>query len=561
MMTNRATWRDHLAGALLALVYVMALFATADDIGMSRDESFYVHAAHQYGAWFQSAWETPSEAFSAEGVTRGWQYNNEHPALIKSLFALSWVAHSTWDIFPNESMAHRFPAMVSAGLLLWLISIFGTQLFSRRVGWIAALLFALMPRIFYHSHLNCFDIPITLMVTWVVYCYWRSLADRRWVLWLGVSFGCALATKHNSWLLPIIFGIHWVWLNRVERSMRSQGFPAEVSLFPWWLVGMCTIGPLIFVGSWPWLWHDTLPRIGNYIGFHVNHDYYNIAYLGETYFEPPFPVSYPFLMTFFTLPLLLSGLALAGLWLRMRAIVPSWAAGLVRRFPAAVPDRRRTDVLLFGCLLAPLALIALPTSPIFGGTKHWFTAYPFLVIYAGVAFETLITSLQALKVQWLPRWATAPLVTLLMLTPCLVETVHSHPFGLSYYSYAAGGVPGAADRGLNRQFWGFTTRSLTPFISERLSEGGSVFLCDTTSGAWHRLQDDGHVPRNIRGSMAIPTSDLALVHYERHFVEVDFQAWTAYQTVQPVEVLTYEGVPLITVYERASSSGGAAQQQ
>ena len=29
-------------------------------------------------------------------------------------------------------------------------------------------------------------------------------------------------------------------------------------------------------------------------------------------------------------------------------------------------------------LLAPLLVIALPSTPIFGGTKHWFTAYPFL---------------------------------------------------------------------------------------------------------------------------------------------------------------------------------------
>jgi len=552
MMTTRTSWKDHLVGLLLCVSYVMALFATADDIGMSRDESFYVHAAHQYGAWFERAWENPAEAFTRDAITQGWQYNNEHPALIKSLFAWSYLAHVNWDLFPNESMAHRFPAMVSAGFLLWLIYIFGAQLFSRRVGWTAALIFALIPRIFYHSHLNCFDIPIALMVTWVIYCYWRALGNRRWVIWLGVSFGCALATKHNSWLLPIIFGIHWAWVYRTERAMRAKGFASEVDLFPWWIVGMLTIGPVIFVGSWPWLWHDTLPRIGNYIGFHVHHDYYNIAYLGETHFEPPFPISYPFVMTLFTLPIVLSGLTLVGLWLRARAFVPAWAGRLVESFPVAVPDRRQTDVLLFGCFLAPFVLIALPNSPIFGGTKHWFTAYPFLAIYAALACEALISSLRALKLRWMPRSFVPVFVTSLVLAPCLVETAHSHPFGLSYYSYAAGGVPGAADRGMNRQFWGFTTRSLTPYLRERLPQGGSVFLCDTTAGAWARLQDDGHLPRNLRGTFSIPSADLALVHYEKHFVEVDFQAWTAYRTVQPAEVLTYEGVPLITVYERVA---------
>jgi len=390
------------------------------------------------------------------------------------------------------------------------------------------------------------------MVTWVSYAYWRSLSCRRWAWWVGISFGCALATKHNSWLLPIILGIHWCWLYRVERAARAGGEPSKTSLIPWWLIAMALIGPLIFVGSWPWIWHDTLPRIGSYIGFHVRHDYYNIAYFGTTYFEPPFPVSYPFVMTLFTLPLATTGLAVAGVLLRGRAALPAWLSRRVPWAPEQKPDRLRTDVLLMGCLLAPLVLIALPTSPIFGGTKHWFTAYPFLAMYAGYAFCELVSFIreQLRERMTLRPWALPMAAGALFLAPAFTETIYSHPFGLSYYSYAAGGVPGAADYGMNRQFWGFTTRSLAPFIRERLPDGGSVYLCDTTGGAWQMLQRDGHIPRSIRGTASIPQSDLAMVHFEHHFVEVDFQAWTAYGTVQPIEVLTYEGVPLVTVYER-----------
>jgi hypothetical protein len=31
------------------------------------------------------------------------------------------------------------------------------------VGLVSALLFAFMPRIFYHAHLDCFDVPIAVM--------------------------------------------------------------------------------------------------------------------------------------------------------------------------------------------------------------------------------------------------------------------------------------------------------------------------------------------------------------------------------------------------------------
>ena len=44
-------------------------------------------------------------------------------------------------------------------------------------------------------------------------------------------------------------------------------------------------------------------------------------------------------------------------------------------------------------------------------------------------------------------------------------------------------------------------------------------------------------------------ADFVLVHHERHFAEVDYQAWVAYGTPRPVYVLRYDGVPIISVYE------------
>ena len=46
MTSARALKRsDHLVGVLLCVGYVMLLACTATELGMSRDESFYVHAA------------------------------------------------------------------------------------------------------------------------------------------------------------------------------------------------------------------------------------------------------------------------------------------------------------------------------------------------------------------------------------------------------------------------------------------------------------------------------------------------------------------------------------
>ena len=43
---------------------------------------------------------------------------------------------------------------------------------------------------------------------------------------------------------------------------------------------MAVLGPLVFLGHWPWLWTDTLARLKGYVGFHMHHSYYNIEYLG-----------------------------------------------------------------------------------------------------------------------------------------------------------------------------------------------------------------------------------------------------------------------------------------
>src|SRR5262249_8420060 len=158
----------------------------------------------------------------------------------------------------------------------------------------AAFAFALLPRPFYHSHLDCFDVPITFFVLFVTYCYWRSLTEPLWALYLGVAFGLALATKHNSWLLPGVFLVHWSWARWASWRRRLQKKPSAG-----WLPSMLVIGPALFFGLWPWLWHDTLPRLEEYVNFHMHHVYYNMAYFGRNYFGPPSPTSYAFVMILF----------------------------------------------------------------------------------------------------------------------------------------------------------------------------------------------------------------------------------------------------------------------
>ncbi len=549
---------DHLLGALLASAYLGLLLATGPDLAMSRDESFYVVAAERIAPWLELLAEDPSRAAERAAVDRHWSYNHEHPSLSKALFALSLIAHQRYDVFPDLSTAHRFPAMVLASLLLWLLYVFGARAYGRPVGAFGAVAFALLPQPFYHAHLNAFDMPITFMAALVTYCYFRSLSSRLWALLTGVAFGLALATKHNSWILPGIFAIHFAYVAAMELANRRRTGKRRVDVFPWWLVAMAVLGPVILVGLWPWLWYDTLPRFEEYAQFHLNHVYYNMAYYGVNYFRPPFPVSYPFVMTLFTVPATVTVLALVGLYQRLPALVPPALAK--RLFPQSTvaADRYCVDVLVFGCMLAPIVVIALPSTPIFGGSKHWMPAYPFLCLFAGIGYWKTIRAARALAGDRLPyaRFTVRAVVASVLLAPSMLETIHSHPFGLSHYTYPAGFTPGAADHGMNRQFWGFTTGSVVPFLRERLPDGGTVWLCDTTPMAFAMLHRDGKLPPDIRPAPSMASADLVLVHHEHHFAEVDFQAWVAFGSVRPAYVLTHDGVPIVTVY--ANPRGRAA---
>ena len=104
---------DHLVGAALCIAYVWLLIGTAPDLAMSRDESFYVHAAKDYATWVTQLFADPLSAFERDSIDRAWGYNWEHPAWMKLSFASSWLAQKHLGLFPYESLAFRFPGMVT----------------------------------------------------------------------------------------------------------------------------------------------------------------------------------------------------------------------------------------------------------------------------------------------------------------------------------------------------------------------------------------------------------------------------------------------------------------
>ena len=582
--------RDYFVALLLFAASFTALGVAQTNQGIVRDEATYFQAAEDYWGWLSGFGESIvsgnlKQSLNQKSITRHFSNNNEHPVLCKILFGVSWrlfhQGEGPRDVSsaPGKGLnlnrlsnisAFRLPGWLFAGLAVAFLYLFGARIESRTAGLAAGFLYLTIPRVFFHGQLACFDSPIATMWLMVVYAYFRSLTQAKWGVYAGLIFGLALATKHNAWFIPFLLLLHYLMVVWPDVSLR----PLHLPRLPLVFLSMAILGPLVFYAHWPWLWFDTVHHLKDYFNFHLHHVHYNIEYLGKNWGPPPHPISYPFVMTLFTVPTVTLGLALVGLWLYARP--PLFAA--FSRFmdvprPAKggcppVDDRFRYPArrswlrpgkgldpkvgrLLFINALFPICLIAYPSTPIFGGTKHWLPAYPFVALLAGVALSRLTASLQT-------RLGFSRVIPLLLALavalPGALNIAFTHPFGLSQYNALAGGPAGGADKGLNRQFWGYASLQMLPWLNQHVEDNGRVYFHDTNYDSYRMyIREKLLRPDIVDTGLELPgiaSSTWALVIHELHFNKYDYWIWESYGTAAPVKVIDLDGVPVLSLYKR-----------
>lgn len=558
--------RHLLVATALGFITVATLASAHRTVGYARDEGIYFEASRRYAAWLQLAIDDPSRANTPKVRDRFLVVNHEHPALMKMVGGVSarvlaeppaaGTALSKDDTGGRnptmpEGAAMRLPAQILAGLgvaLLYLAGVgFGGGV---TAGLLAAGWFIATPRVFFHAGLHAFDVPVAVALLWVALAYRRSLTSRAWGIALGPLLGIAIAVKHNALFLPPLLTMHlWATLAWARwRDGRSVSWRQWFGL-PLW--SMAVLAPLTALALWPWLWTSPVKRLTEYFAFHRQHNWYNMEFLGTNFNQPPMPVEYPLVMTWATVPTVLLGLALLGLVLAVgrdlerpppqatgpvpRTHEGSWAAPLGKRWA-------RLDGLWLALLgLFPVALIALPTTPIFGGTKHWITAYPFLALAAAMAWGWIWThsGVSRLRQRWLMPAALA-----LVLGPAVLGTVRSHPFGLSQYAPLVGGPRGAARMGLARGFWGHSVDGLLPQLP-----GRPLFVHDLHELCRKQYAREGRWPKGAK-STALGRANAGLLFYEKHMATYEFQLWKRAATAGPSQVVTLHDVPLTSYYER-----------
>ncbi len=556
--------RDRLV-ALLIGVAVTAIVAVASTTqGIVRDEAYYMKAGELHVRYYEDALSGRlTHPLSDQAIVPFWAYVAEHPPLLPTLYGVSWRVlhrctcaldgawhpeaaritggqHTTLAVL-SELSAFRLPTAIFFGWMCALVYLFFIAALGSRWGALAAaLLMFAQPRAFFHAQTASFDLPVATLWLATTVAYWRALDSKRWwpAVATGILCGLCLATKLQSFLLPVALGLHCAWL--VVRRRTAEVHAATRSFLM-----MALIGPGLLFALWPWLWHDTFARLGYYLRFHLEHVHYNFEYLGRNFNQPPYPWHEPLGMLLFTAPVVMLVLAAGGI------VSLAWPADRWQ------DDGRSTRALLLVAGAVPVGVFLAGRQPIYGETKHWLATMPFLALAGGYAFDRLRDGLWR-ELRVMPGTARDIALSICLIVvaaaPSVVETYHSHPYGLSHYNALAGGPPGGADLGMNRQFWGYSVKGLLPWLNATLPPGAVLYPHDWNHDSWLLYERGGALRPDIVEAGGVAGSDAALVIHEKHFNEFDFQIWEEYGHVQPAQVLTLDGVPLVSIYLRRTDA-------
>ncbi|MFL5346958.1 MAG: ArnT family glycosyltransferase [Hyalangium sp.] len=609
MRGRPATRDERLIAVALWLLAFVTLFLTERAVGFVRDEGIYFAASESYANWFRMLFHSPSVAMTDPAIVGAWDVNHEHPALMKELYGLSHLLFHQALGWLRPATALRLPALAMAALVPALTFLLGSAVYGRAVGLFAALSFLLVPRHYFNAELAAFDMPVAAMWLLVIYSFWRAMEDRRWGVWCGVAFGLAIATKHNALFMPfmlvpfalwrawqeskaspaaregawrfvglfaavtVLYALLYVAQNPVGFQKKFIPLSPHVLLFVGLAVGafwvlrelyrvseptaralipiatMALFGPILFYLHWPYLWHHPVDRVAWYLNFHATHEHYAWFYLGELMRAPPFPLSYVVVKTALTVPTSLFVPMALG-WL---TVVGRGLLSLPARTRPWVSRPSTPELLVAANAAFSILIISHPQVPHFGGVKHWLPSMPFLGLLAGTAVvrgcSALVEVLRARRPS-LPFAAVAAPVFALLMAPALLGLVQVFPYGTAFYSELAGGIPGAASLGMQRQFWSSHVTSVLPWINEHARPGARLYLHEVTGYSFQHYQQNGMLRPDLQMVWSPFDADIVAYQYHQEFREQEFNIWQAFGTRTPVTGLYLDETPQIVVYQR-----------
>ncbi|NOZ23398.1 MAG: glycosyltransferase family 39 protein [Planctomycetes bacterium] len=523
-----------LRGCLVALAPALLVAMTLRDPGLTYDEAIYLGMAVRYtwlfapppsGDWHDVDLDRPAPGFKARYANSPrpwttfsrpmvdffWWIGQKHPPLAKLAMAASLLCLNR---SANLLSALRVPSVVAFAILLFLVYAFGERQITKHAGLFAALSLALMPRVFGHAHLAALDIPVTLMWFATAAAFVKGIESKPWAAAAGAIFGLALLTKINAVLIPFAL-LPWGLLYHRKKCIPN-------------IIAMLVIAPVIFLIGWPALWHAPIGRTWGFLSTAFARTHIPVYYFGTQYTETNPPVHYPLLLVLFTLPLATTLFAAVAIGRNIRSVRSQSALGLIL------------------CnIFVILGTASLPAAPKYDGVRLFLPVFPFIALLAGSGLAWAWKGLAGRGM----RLAMGLAIVYFGVQTLSLYWVH--PYQLSYYSIACGGVPGAAKLGMETTYWGealndrvfnYVEKNLPPASFMEFRHIGADVI------AAHRNR---HVLGDLPGNIGTPRDTaehryLFLLSRQGMF---DNTEWEYFNRHTPLWQVSLQGVPLCGIYE------------
>jgi hypothetical protein len=426
-------------------------------------------------------------------------------------------------------------AALSAGIALLAFDLAGPA-----AGALAPALFWAAPRHLHAGLVATPDAALAALALALVLAYRRALTDRdprrrRWAaLRAGLLFAAALAARSDAWVLLPALAVHAL----VDLTLPRPAPEAAARRHGAWsaLATMAALGPLGVAAVWPALWSPARALAAFAPGARAPAWHHLVA--ASPLASGP---ARPLLVTALTVP---------------AAVLLAWAGGLawaLRRSLRAAPaggdpalEAERSDhVLLLLCAAIPFAAAAIGLPAAAPGVRPWLHAMPFLAIAGARAL------LAAARTAWPQRAAPlAASLALIVLWPGVRAAAHFYPSGSAAWNELAGGAPGAASLGLERQEPGeAAVRLLSPLVA-RAREGARVWWPTVEPAAVLALQRDGRLRPDLTAAVTPEDADVAVVTVDGPDRGAEYRVWSAFRTAAPVAGAYQDEVPLGFVYAR-----------
>lgn len=404
------------AAATFACCWVI-LAATAPGIPMVWDEPEYIVRARNIVEWFRVF----PNAFSQEQLRTYWlfiHYSEGHPAG----FALP-IAFGQWIFWDFDLLtASRLGPITLFSIACAAIAVRLRHTHGMVAAIAAPVTLLTLPRLFSEAHFATQDAQLTAwwLLLWVIQSApasgWRSTVG------FGVVLGLATATKFTGWLAWPAVAMSQV-IQRNATAVRRLAIVLPVALLTFYIVN-------------PPIWYEPLDGFKEH--FHRNLDRANTLNISTQFLGRPYNVTNP-LPWYNTI-----------VWLVFATPVPTLLLGVVGLWQCLFrPTAVSISLVLHWATL--MVVRALPGAPPHDGVRLFLPAFGFWCVFAGIGAQWVVD-----RIATVPTVAWRMALRLAVVSALLASAVNLsryYPQTLSHYSLLAGGLRGAADKGMEPTYW------------------------------------------------------------------------------------------------------------